>query len=87
VRVSSTRSSFTWIAGSTSPISSRKTVPSGGQTSSQPEWSDTAPVNAPRRWPNSSDSIRVGDSADRFSGKNDSAQLSRNVPASGSNGM
>ena len=70
-RVWSTRSSFTWMNGSSSPISSRKTVPSGGQVSSQPARSSRAPVNAPRRWPNSSDSISVGDRAERFSAKKD----------------
>jgi hypothetical protein len=53
VRVSSTRRSLTWTAPSVSAISSRKTVPSGGQTSSQPTRSATAPVKAPRRWPKS----------------------------------
>jgi len=38
------------MPGSSSPISSRNTAPSGRQTSSQPARSLTAPVNAPRRW-------------------------------------
>src|SRR6266478_3906533 len=64
VRAWRTRRSFTWIAGSTSPISSRKTVPNGSQVSSQPARSWRAPVKAPRRWPNSSDSMRVGEVAE-----------------------
>src|SRR5437762_2356608 len=68
VRAWRTRRSFTWIAGSASPISSRKTVPKGSQVSSQPARSWRAPVKAPRRWPNSSDSMRVGERAERWSG-------------------
>ena len=64
-----TRSSFTCMKGPRSPISSKNTLPSGGQTSSQPLRSSSAPVKAPRRWPNNADSTRVDGSAERLMGK------------------
>ena len=53
----STRSSFACSAGVVSAISSRKSVPPSA-TSKSPLRSPTAPVKAPRRWPNSSLSRR-----------------------------
>ena len=47
----STRSSFTWLVGSRSPISSRKIVPLSA-ISKRPIRSATAPVKAPFTWPN-----------------------------------
>ena len=44
--VSSTRRSFTWLSGSISPISSRKSVPPSASSMS-PSLEFTAPVNAP----------------------------------------
>src|ERR1035438_7814408 len=58
------------MAGSRSPSSSTNTEPSSGQVSSHPLRSATAPVKAPRRWPNSSDSTRVGERAEILMGKN-----------------
>jgi hypothetical protein len=48
-----------------SPISSRKKVPLSA-TSNRPGLSATAPVNAPRRWPNSSESSRLSLNAEQF---------------------
>ena len=70
VRDCRTRRSFTCTAGSTSPISSRKTEPSGPHDSRKPSRSAAAPVKAPLRWPNSSDSISVGESAERLTATN-----------------
>ena len=86
-RVWSTRSSLTWIAASISPTSSSSTAPNGGHASSQPMRSWTAPVNAPLRWPNNSDSISVGDSADTFSAWNAPSRVAAKVSRSGSKGM
>ena len=55
---SSTRSSFTWPDSGSSPISSRKMVPPSA-LSNFPFRSPVAPVNAPFRCPNSSDSSRL----------------------------
>ena len=54
----STRSTLTCSAGDMSPISSRKNVPRSA-ISNRPGLSATAPVNAPRLWPNSSESSRL----------------------------
>ena len=62
VDVSSTRSSLTCVAGLTSPISSRKIVPPCA-TSNRPGLARSAPVNAPRSWPNSSLCSRLSCSA------------------------
>ena len=68
------------MAGSRSPNSSRNTEPSSGHISSQPLRSATAPVKAPRRWPNSSDSTSVGDSAEILMGKNDRSIVGERQP-------
>ena len=52
-----TRSSLAWVGGVMVPISSRKIVPLSA-TSNRPRLLATAPVNAPRTWPNSVDSRR-----------------------------
>ena len=52
-----TRSSLAWVGGGTVPISSRKIVPLSA-TSNRPRRVATAPVKAPRTWPNSVDSSR-----------------------------
>ncbi len=67
--VSSTRSSFTWLSGSMSPISSRKSVPPSA-SSMRPGLEPTAPVNAPFSWPNSSDSSTSRGSAPQWIGTN-----------------
>ena len=54
----STRSSLTWMAGETSAISSRNSVPPSA-SSNRPALRSVAPVNAPASWPNSSDSSSV----------------------------
>ena len=54
----SVRSSLACICSGSSPISSRKIVPRSA-CSNQPARAATAPVNAPRSWPNSSDSNSV----------------------------
>ena len=64
-RSCSTRSSFTWKAGLVSLISSRNTVPSPA-CSNRPRRLAIAPVNEPRRCPNSSDSSSVSVSAPQF---------------------
>ena len=61
----STRSSFTWVAGVMSPISSRNSVPPSACSKRPARWR-SAPVNAPRSWPNSSDSSSVSGSAAQF---------------------
>ena len=53
-RSCSTRSSATCVLGEMSPISSRKRVPPSA-ASKRPFLRATAPVKAPRSWPNSSD--------------------------------
>ena len=69
MRVCSTRRSFTWIAG----VELADLVEEHGaerRAHLQPARTVlTAPVKAPRRWPNSSDSISVGDSADEVEGE------------------
>ncbi len=87
VRVCSTRRSLTWRSSEISPISSRKTDPSGGQVSSHPVRSSTAPVNEPLRWPKSSDSTSVGDSADRLRAMKEERKSSTNAWRRGSKGM
>ena len=57
-RSCSTRSSLTCIIGLISEISSRNTVPRSA-VSMSPFLLPAAPVNAPRTWPNSSDSSSV----------------------------
>ena len=85
VRVCRTRSNLTCKEASTSPISSRKTAPPSGHTSSQPARSWRAPVNAPRLWPNNSASTRLTDRADTFRGRNRSPVSWANRCATGSN--
>jgi hypothetical protein len=67
--VSSTRSSFTWLSGSMSPISSSSRVPPSA-SSIRPGLAVTAPVNAPFSWPNSSDSSTSRGSAPQWIGTN-----------------
>ena len=62
LRDSSARSSFTCVGRSISVISSRKSVPPSA-ASNLPIFIFSAPVNEPFSWPNSSDSISVGESA------------------------
>ena len=59
----------------------------GGHASSQPARSSSAPVKAPRRWPKSSDSMSVGESADRFSGEERAGGSPANALRLPSNGM
>src|SRR5262247_2655002 len=59
-----TRSSFDWSVGLIVPISSRKIVPPSA-SANFPFFVVVAPVNAPRMWPNSSDSSSVSGIADR----------------------
>ena len=65
----STRSSFTWSAGDSSAISSRKIVPSSAPRK-RPSASATAPENAPRTWPKNSDSSKSWGIALQFTGMN-----------------
>src|SRR3989475_1531716 len=69
VRSSSTRSSFTWVAGAISPTSSRKTVPPSA-SSKRPSRCSAAPVKAPFSWPNSSLSSSVSGIAAQFTATN-----------------
>ena len=69
VRLSSTRSSFTWVESGISPISSRKMVPPSA-SSNRPSRRSAAPVKAPFSWPNSSDSSSVSGSAAQFTAMN-----------------
>src|SRR5437667_2454189 len=69
VRSSSTRSSFTCVAGVISPTSSRKIVPPSA-SSKRPSRRSAAPVNAPFSWPNSSLSSSVSGSAAQFTATN-----------------
>ena len=62
MRDSSTRSSLGCSSSGSSPISSRKIVPPSA-ASNAPARAATAPVNAPRAWPNSSPSSRARRSA------------------------
>jgi transcriptional regulator with PAS, ATPase and Fis domain len=66
---SSTRSSFVCIASDISPISSRNSVPPSAASKS-PARGRSAPVNAPRTWPNSADSSRLSGIAPQFSPTN-----------------
>src|SRR6266498_1093663 len=59
------RRSFTCISTGTSPISSRKSVPPSA-SSKRPGFEPTAPVNAPRSYPNSSLSTRSFGMAAQF---------------------
>ena len=52
------RSSLAWTCGSNSPISSRNSVPPSALRM-KPSVAQSAPVNAPLRWPNNWDSTRV----------------------------
>ena len=61
----STRSRRICAWGGSSPISSRKMVPRLAR-SKRPRFSPTAPVKAPRSWPNSSESIRCSGMAPQF---------------------
>ena len=65
----SARSTLACVFRLMSPISSRKIVPPSA-ASNLPRRSDTAPVNAPRTWPNSSDSIRSSGIAAQFTSMN-----------------
>src|SRR5207248_2762954 len=64
-----TRSSFAWIGFGISISSSRNSVPPLA-ASSRPGLSRTAPVNAPLRWPNISDSSRPSGRAAQFTAMN-----------------
>ena len=68
---SSTRSSLTCTAGGMSPASSKNTV-APSASSNNPCRDPSAPVNAPRTWPNSSLSTSVGLSEARWIGTNGS---------------
>ncbi len=57
------------MAGVISPISSRNTVPPSA-TSTRPFLFASAPVNAPRTWPNSSDSSRFSGIAPQLTATN-----------------
>ena len=59
----------TWAAGGNSPISSRNNVPPSAR-SNQPRRASTAPVNAPRSWPKSCESISSGGIAPQFTRSN-----------------
>ena len=65
----STRSSLACMPGDISPTSSRNSVPPSA-TSNRPRVSRSAPVNAPRTWPNSVDSSSVSGMAAQFSPTN-----------------
>src|SRR4051812_7802934 len=69
VRFCRTRSSFTCIDSGTSSMSSRKIVPPSA-SSKRPGRSLIAPVNAPRSWPNSSDSISVSENSAQLTATN-----------------
>ena len=64
-RSCSTRSSLDCSAGAIVPISSRKIVPPSA-SANLPFLFVSAPVNAPRTWPNSSDSSRFSGIAAQF---------------------
>jgi hypothetical protein len=68
-RSCSTRSSFTCIVVFISPISSRKMVPPSA-ASIRPFLFESAPVNAPRIWPKSSDSRSVSGTPPQLSATN-----------------
>ena len=63
------RNMRTWAAGGNSPISSRNSVPPSAR-SNQPRRASTAPVNAPRSWPNSCESISSGGIAPQLTRSN-----------------
>ena len=67
-----TRSSLVWNSADVSPISSRKIVPRPA-SANRPLRALTAPVNAPRVWPKSSDSSSGVGSAAQLTGTNGSA--------------
>ena len=67
--LSRNRSSFGWTAGSRSPISSRNSVPRSAARMT-PGNASTAPVNAPRRWPNSWLSTSSRGTAEQLNGTN-----------------
>jgi hypothetical protein len=67
VSVSSTRSSFTCSSIGISVISSRKSVPPFARSKHPFRWR-SAPVKLPRSCPNSSLSIRLGETAPQFTG-------------------
>ena len=64
-----TRKSLAWADSGMSPISSRNNVPSCA-AAIRPSRATTAPVNAPRVWPNSSASINDSGMAAQLSGTN-----------------
>ena len=68
-RASSTRSSFTCVAGAISPISSRKMVPVSA-SSNRPSRRSAAPVKAPFSWPKSSLSSSVSGIAAQLTAMN-----------------
>ena len=78
VRLSSTRSSLTWVASGISPISSRKMVPPSA-SSNRPSRRSAAPVKAPFSWPNSSLSSSVSGSAAQLTAMNGFAPAGREV--------
>ena len=67
--VSRTRNNFACIDNGNSPTSSKKMVPPEA-TSNNPVRAESAPVNAPLQWPNSSDSIRCSGNAPQLIGTN-----------------
>ena len=66
------RSSFAWVSSLISAISSRKIVPPPA-ASNRPISRRTAPVNAPRSWPNSSLSNRVSGREAQLTARNGAA--------------
>ena len=60
---------MTWRLWGSSPISSRNSVPPSALSTS-PGLFDTAPVKAPRTWPNSSDSSRFSGIAPQLTARN-----------------
>ena len=87
VRSCRTWSSLVWIGIVTSPISSRKIAPCGLQRAKTPSWWSIAPVNAPLRWPNSSDSISVSGYCERLMATKPRAKLTTKAPRRSSKGM
>ena len=70
---SNTRSSFTWIDSGMSATSSKNSVPPSA-CSNSPFRACSAPVNAPRAWPNSSLSASDGLSDATLTGTNGPSQ-------------
>ena len=66
---SKNRSSFTWMLRFSSPNSSKNKVPVLA-TSNRPLWSRSAPVKAPRLWPNNSLSTKFSAKAPQLTGTN-----------------